>query len=174
MANMSSQVNATAQRNHLPGRWAGYATAVCAFLFASVSIYWGFGGLFGLDTVSAELVRMARSGDVTVYLATWFAVVAKIAGGVVALALVQPWGRRYLRHWMLLLLGWGGAAILVIYGGTQVALELAVQFGLIAAPANMDWRGFYGHLLLWDPWFTIWGVLMGITAFYYTRSVRRD
>jgi hypothetical protein len=154
------------------GRWAGYATAACAFLFALTSFYWGFGGTFALDTVGREAVELIEAGDVGIYLAVWFAGVVKVAGGVLALALVRPWGRRYLRHWMLMLAGWGGAAVLILYGGAQISVQLMVRAGIIAPAGEMDWRGFYGHLYLWDPWFVVWGILMGITAFYYTRNAR--
>lgn len=155
------------------GRWAGYATAVCAFLFALTSFYWGFGGTFALDTVGREAVERVEAGDVGIYLAVWLAGFVKLAGGLLALALVQPWGRRYLRHWMLMLAGWGGSAVLILYGGAQIGIQLMVRAGVLVPPGEMDWRGFYGHLYLWDPWFVVWGILMGITALHYGRNARR-
>lgn len=157
----------------LPGRWAGYATATCAFLFAVVSFYWGCGGTFALETVGREALELAKAGNVGVYLALWFVGFVKVGGGLLALALVQNWGRRYFRHWMLLLAGWGGTAVLLLYGGAQISVQLMVKSGILTPPGDMDWRGFYGHLYLWDPLFVVWGLLMGITAFYYTRNHRR-
>lgn len=156
------------------GRWAGYAAAACAFLFALTSFYWGFGGTFALDTVGREAVELIEAGDPGIYLAVWFAGFVKVAGGVLALALVQPWGRKRFRHWMLMLGGWGGAAALILYGAAQLGIQLLVRAGILVPPGDMDWRGFYGHLYLWDPWFIVWGVLMAITAFYYTRDARRS
>jgi len=71
---------------------------------------------------------------------------------------------------MLLLAGWAGSALLILYGGVQIGVQLLILTGVIEAPADMDWRGFYGHLYLWNPWFVIWGVLLGITAYFYTRT----
>lgn len=155
------------------GRWAGYATCACAFLFAATSFYWGAGGSLGLDTVGQEAVELSASGDVGMFLALWFVGLLKVAGGLLGLALVQSWGPRLFRPWMLLVAGWGGATLLVLYGGVQIGVQLLVVTGVIEAPADMDWRGFYGHLYLWDPWFVIWGVLLAITALHYTRSQRR-
>ncbi|MBB5803715.1 hypothetical protein F4560_003483 [Saccharothrix ecbatanensis] len=172
---MSSPVPSLADTSSMPepGRWAGYVTAVCAFLFAVSSFYWGFGGTFLLDTVGSEAVRLVEEGNVGIYVAVWFAGFVKVAGGVLALALVQPWGRRLFRHWMLLIAGWGAAVALVLYGGVQIGIQLMVLGGILVPPGGMDWRGFYGHLYVWDPWFIVWGLFMGITAFYYTRNARR-
>jgi hypothetical protein len=169
---MTSDVRADVRARE-SGRWAGYATAACAFLFALISFYWGFGGTFALDTVGREAVELIEAGNVGIYVAVWFAGLFKAAGGVLALALVQPWGRRLFRHWMLMLAGWGGAAALILYGAAQISIQLMVRAGILVPPGDMDWRGFYGHLYLWDPWFVLWGVLMAITAFYYTRNARR-
>jgi hypothetical protein len=155
------------------GHWAGYATAVWAFLFALTSFYWGFGGTLLLDTVGREAVELVEAGDVGIYVAVWFAGFVKVAGGVLALALVRPWGRRLFRHWMLLVAGWGGAVVLVLYGGVQIGIQLMVLGGILVPPGGIDWRGFYGHLYVWDPWFIVWGLLMGVTAFHYTRNARR-
>ncbi len=150
------------------GRAAAYAACGCAFLFAAVSFYWGAGGRFGLDTVGREAVELSRSGNVGVFLALWFAGLVKVAGGLLALALVRPWGSRLFPRWMLLMAGWAGAVLLVLYGGVQLGVQLLVKSGAIQAPADMDWRGFYGHLYLWDPWFLLWGLLLGVAVISYT------
>ncbi|MDQ3577557.1 MAG: DUF3995 domain-containing protein [Actinomycetota bacterium] len=155
------------------GMWAGYATAACAFLFAAVSFYWGFGGTLALDTVGQEAVQQVEDGELGIYLAVWAAGLAKVVGGLAALALVLPWGRRVFPHWMLSLVGWGGAAVLITYGAAQVLILAMVKAGAIEPDGPIDWTGFYGHLYIWDPWFVVWGVLMAITAFYYTRNSRR-
>ncbi len=155
------------------GRWAGYAACACAFAFAAVSFYWGGGGTVGLDRVGREAVELAASGHVGVLLALWFVGLLKVAGGLLALALAQPWGQRRFPRWMLLLAGWGATALLILYGGAQIGVQLLVMSGAIRTPADMDWRGFYGHLYLWDPWFVLWGALLGITTFCYTRRTRR-
>jgi len=155
------------------GRAAGYAACACALLFAAVSFYWGLGGTLGLDTVGQDAVQLARSGNVAMLVALWFVGLVKVAGGLLALALVQPWGRRRFPRWLLLLAGWGGSCLLVLYGGAQIGVQLLVTTGAIAPSADMDWRGFYGHLYLWDPWFLLWGLLLGITTFSYTRRSGR-
>jgi hypothetical protein len=51
--------------------------------------------------------------------------VLKVLGGLFALALVRPWGR-VLPRWMLLTIGWDGALLLSLYGGSQVATQVLV------------------------------------------------
>lgn len=72
------------------GRAAGYAACACAWLFAAVSFYWGLGGTLGLDTVGQGAVELARSGSAAIRAALWFVGLVKVAGGLLALALVQP------------------------------------------------------------------------------------
>ncbi|MGI8653016.1 MAG: DUF3995 domain-containing protein [Geodermatophilaceae bacterium] len=171
MPQSSGQVSALSL--HSAGRWAGYAACVCAFLFAATSFYWGTGGTLGLDLVGREAVELVASGNVGILIALWLVGLLKVASGLLALALVQPWGAHLFRPWMLLLAGWGGATLLVLYGAAQIGLQLLVLTGVIEAPADMDWRGFYGHLYVWDPWFVVWGVLLGGAALHYTRRQRR-
>jgi hypothetical protein len=52
----------------------------------------------------------------------------------------------------------------------QIGIQLMVLGGILVPPEGIDWRGFYGHLYVWAPWFIVWGLLMGVTAFYYTRT----
>jgi F0F1-type ATP synthase assembly protein I len=33
----------------------------------------------------------------------------------------------------------------------------------------MDWRGFYDHLYLWEPWFLVWGLLLGMATLNHAR-----
>lgn len=163
----------SAEGGAVPVRWAGYATAVCAFLFALVSFYWGLGGTVGLDTLGREAVARVEAGDAGIFVAVWLAGVLKVGGGVLALALVRPWGRRLFGHRLLLVAGWGAAVVLLLYGCVQVGALLLVQTGVVAPPPDLDWRGFRGHLYLWDPWFVVWGVLAAFTAYHYTRDTRR-
>jgi hypothetical protein len=58
------------------------------------------------------------------------ATLAKVIGGLLALALVRPWGRVVPRGWLLL----GSAAasvLLVVYGGLNVLLGALVLSGVI-------------------------------------------
>src|SRR5712691_8749085 len=75
-------------------RWAAYGAAVAAFAYAAVSLYWAAGGTAGLSTVGGPAEKMARSGGAAAVAVIVVTVLLKTAGGLLALAMVRPWGRR--------------------------------------------------------------------------------
>src|SRR5262245_41909076 len=82
--------------------WAGYAAAIWAFVFAATSFYWALGGRVGVETIGDAITKPALAGDPTILAIVWITGALKVVAGAVALALVQPWGRRLAR--------WGAAA----------------------------------------------------------------
>jgi len=159
---------------HTPQRrtWAAYAAAVWAGVFAAISLYWALGGMVGLDTVGGKIEELARSGDAAGSMLAWGATLLKVAGVVFALALVQRWGQVFPRA-LMLTAGWAGTVALIGYGGLTVGTELLVATGVVEPPAGIDWFAFYWHLALWDPYFLIWGVLLGIAVRQYQVGTRR-
>ncbi|MCG8914809.1 DUF3995 domain-containing protein [Actinokineospora sp. PR83] len=151
--------------------WAAWASFWWAAVFALVSLYWALGGTLGIDTVGGAIADLVHSGDAAASALAWAAVVMKVAGMVFALALIQRWGRVFPR-WLMLLGGWGGTVLLIGYGGAIVVTELLVVVGVIDAPASTDWYAFYWHLFLWDPYFVVWGVLLGIATAHYAKATR--
>lgn len=148
--------------------WAAYAAAVAAFAFAAVSLYWAVGGTAGLATVGSELEELARARKPTVIAAVWAAVVLKLLGGLLALALVQAWGGA-LPRWLLLTAAWGGSAVLVLYGVLQMGAAALVELGVVKVDGPVDWTALRWHLVLWDPWFLVWGLLLALATWRYTR-----
>jgi hypothetical protein len=88
--------------------------------------------------------------------------VVKALGGLVALALVQPWGRR-LPRWFLCAAAWGGGLAL-LYGAASLVQHALMLAGVIAVPAGLGRTAARWHLLLWDPWWILGGVLFVATA----------
>lgn len=151
--------------------WAAYAAAAWAALFALISLYWALGGTIGIDTVGGAIADMAHAGDADALALAWGAVALKVAGVVFALALIQRWGRVFPRF-LMLLGGWAGTVLLVGYGGVIVVTELLVVVDIVPAPAEIDWYAFYWHLALWDPYFIVWGILLGLATLHYARATR--
>ena len=112
---------------------------------------------------------MGRARDPAIIALVWAAGVLKVVAGLVALALVRPWGHMFPR-WLLLAAAWGGAVLLTFYGGFFVAGEALVVSGVVPASESADWRALRWHLFLWDPWFLVWGVLLSVAAWHYTRE----
>lgn len=73
-------------------RVPAYIAAVLAFGSAAVSLYWTLGGTVLLDTVGGTFEDLARERSSQSIVLGMLVVLVKGAGGLLALALVQPWG----------------------------------------------------------------------------------
>ncbi|MFI6349474.1 DUF3995 domain-containing protein [Streptomyces sp. NPDC050560] len=151
--------------------WPAYAAFWVGLLYAAVSAYWGAGGTAGLGTVGGEIARSARERDPGMFVVLWLTVGLKIVGALLGPALVPHRRLRRLPRRPVLVLSWVAAAVLTLYGGALVVGQALVKAGAVAASADMDRRAFDWHLFLWDPWFLVWGLLLG-AAVLRTRGAR--
>jgi hypothetical protein len=107
-------------------------------------------------------------------------------GAVMALALIQPWGRVISRP-LLLLLTWVGSAILILktlYGASVQVLAVTDVISwqqaqtLIGAPVSQAPTAQEGahmtlwNFLVWNPWFLLGGVLFCALAWLARRDLR--
>lgn len=165
------QMKASASRMIGSGRWAAYAAVTCAWLFAVPSFYWGLGGERGLDTVGREATQLTWQSDALIMVLVLVTAILKVCGGLLALALVRPWGTKIPRR-AKLITGWAAAILLTLYGAAQMSGQILVAVGVISVPANFDWSSFNWHLFLWSPWFLLWGVLLGLAVLHYQHGLR--
>ena len=100
--------------------WSAYAACALALLSAVPSFYWALGGTAGLDTVGGAIEDLARARDPAGVALGIGAGVLKVAGGLLALALVRPWGPAVPRR-LLLGAAWAASMVLTVYGGLLVA-----------------------------------------------------
>ena len=152
--------------------WAAYAACALAWLSAVPSFYWALGGTAGLDTVGGAIEQLGRTRDPAGIALGLGAGVLKVAGGLLALALVRPWGRAIPRR----LLGgaaWAASVVLTCYGGLLVAAGALVLGRLISPSGPIDRTALRWHVFLWDLWFLVWGLLLGVAAWQYGRESRR-
>jgi hypothetical protein len=151
---------------------ASYAASVAAFAHAIMDLYWTLGGDGLLSTVGGYAERLARHGGVLAELLALSASAAQMMGGLLALALVRPWGRVIPRA--LLRLGSAGAsALLVLYGGVLVLTGTLVLTGAIHPSGRVDWTAMRWHTGVWDMWFLVWGVLLALASAGYWRRTAR-
>lgn len=118
MANPPSGGLVPAPRQSRTLRAAAYGAALLALLFATVSLYWALGGTALLNTVGM-LGDQARRGGPAVITVGLVLVAVKSVGGLLALALVRPWGQR-LSQRLLRGLALTGGLMLTLYGGVLV------------------------------------------------------
>jgi hypothetical protein len=158
--------NSGASGGMRPLGWAGYAAATWAFLFAATSFYWALGGRLGVETIGPGITGPVLAGDPTILAVVWITGALKVMAGVVALALVQPWGRRIPR-WALLLAGWGASALFLVYGAANLIQDALVVAEAIPTPAGLGAVAARWHLFLWDPWWLLGGVLFALSSRSY-------
>ena len=161
------------------GTVAAYAAAIVAFAYALMSLYWALGGHGLVSTVGGYVEQAARQGGILPVVIALAATLAKVAGGLLALALVRSWGRVVPRRWLLA----GSAvasALLVVYGGLNVLLGTLVLSGVIHPTGGVDRTALRWHVGVWDLWFLAWGILLALaTAACWRRAAnpgaaRRD
>jgi hypothetical protein len=152
---------------------AAYAATVFATGFAAVSLYWALGGTAGLSTLGGSLEHTARSRSALAVLGAWSAVGAKAAGAALALSLVRPWGGRIPQRWRLRA-STGVSAVLIAYGGIQMAGEALVELGVLRPSGNVNWTALRWHLALWDPWFLLWGLSLAYATWTIARRAQQS
>jgi Protein of unknown function (DUF3995) len=150
---------------------AAYAAAAWALLFAAMSFFWALGGTLGLDTLGNEIEREARAREPDAIALVWVTGLLKVVGAGLALALVMPWGRRLPRR-LLLPAAWAVGLLLLAY-----ALANFVQHGLMKAevidtPEALGSSAATWHLVFWDPFWLLGGVLFTAAAWRYGRASR--
>jgi hypothetical protein len=155
------------------GTAAGYAAAIVAFAYALVSLYWAAGGRALIGTVGGYVQQFAGRGGAIPLLAALAAALAKVAGGLLALALARPWGRALRRRWLLIASA-GAGVLLVAYGGLNVLIGGLVLAGVIHPAGSVDRTALRWHVAVWDLWFLVWGILLTLaTAGYALRTARK-
>lgn len=153
-------------------RWAAYGACAVAFAYAGVSLYWALGGMAGLSTVGGVAQRMARSGGAAAIAFISVTVLLKVVGGLLALAMVRPWGER-LPSRAVGIVGIAASLVLIAYGAVDVVGESLTETGAVR-PAAVDWTALRWHLALWDPWFLVWGLLLAVATRGYRRQTRSE
>jgi Protein of unknown function (DUF3995) len=155
------------------GTVAAYAAAIVAFGYALVNLYWAVGGRGLIGTVGGYVEQMARRGGAAVMLLAVVAVAAKVVGGLIAVALVRPWGRVFRRRWLLFVSA-AASLLLIVYGGLNVAAGALVLSGVIHPSGSVDRMALRWHVGVWDMWFLVWGILLAVaTVSYWRRTASR-
>ncbi|MFC9293929.1 DUF3995 domain-containing protein [Streptomyces sp. NPDC057011] len=154
-------------------RWAAYATCVWTLAgYGTLKLYWALGGT--ALTSSAPLPRSDRedlvaqtSGRITGH---GISVGLVVSGALAALATVQPWGHVLPRR-LLIVPMWIISALMVLrasgaLGFGFVGDVMVLTGNLQVDPSDTEIAHHLSRvdLLLWSPYFLVWGLLWGATA----------
>ena len=80
--------------------------------------------------------------------------------------MVEPFGTHVGRR-LLLVSASVGSAVLVVYGGVLVLVGGLVLADLITPSAPADEHALRWHVFVWDLWFLVWGIALGLAAWRY-------
>jgi hypothetical protein len=145
--------------------------SVWAGAFLALHVYWAFGGRVGFGDQTDPIP--ATTSSITGWVWTLVVVAMFVAGPVVPLALVRPWGRRVPRR-LLVVLMWFGAVVLVLRGGLGLLDGLLRVAGVAGGLTRLSYEETLGSAhpsayTLWssaaiDVVFLVGGVLFGRAA----------
>ncbi|GAA4263974.1 hypothetical protein [Dactylosporangium darangshiense] len=142
------------------GTWLGYAACLLALPYPLLKVYWSMGGTVAGSVVAATSVEGFPIGEIVI-----FSMV-----GLLALALVQRWGRVFPR-WTLLGGGWTATGALVTMGALAGFGSLAQALGLVDGPAHLAGAGWVVSVV-YGSWLLL-GVALGGAVVSYQRRTRR-
>jgi hypothetical protein len=150
--------------------WAGYGACAWALVFAVMSFYWAAGGLAAIDTIGGEPERLGRARDPEFVVAQWVIGALKVLAAFAVLTLVRSEGRSLPRRLLVLVLGVGGA-LLVLYETVELIQHLLMAVGAVDR-GGLDDTALIGHLVFWDPWWILGGSLFVIAAWQHRGILR--
>jgi hypothetical protein len=145
-------------------RVAEVAAAVASVLglgSAVVSLGWGMGGTFLLDTVGGGIEQLALSRTPVALVAIVAVVALKVVAALLPGWAVSPDGSPVYpsaRRRVVRALAWVEAVLLTGYGAVMTVGGVLVTTGVVEAASGADDRAIAWHAYLWDPWFGIWGL----------------
>lgn len=162
---------------HAPATaWAAYGACAWAVAFAAMSFYWAAAmslswpaeGILGIETQGHAIKELALAPrhDPKFVALLWGTGVVKVIAAL--LALVRPWGQALPRP-LLLAAAWTAGVGMTAYGGIPFVVNGLMLAGVLNVPGSVDWTAIRWHFVLWDPWFTVGGILFALAARQYRR-----
>jgi hypothetical protein len=153
-------------------RRLAYLASALAIASASLSVFWTFGGTWLLDTVGGAIEKLARTRSPSALALGTATALAKIGAGLLALALVRPWGR-YVPDRTLVGANVIVSAVLVTWGAANVLIGGLALAGAVSPADGIDERALRWHVFVWDLWFLLWGASLAIALSGFRRATGR-
>lgn len=150
--------------------WSGYAVGIWSFAYMLPHLYWALGGKLGESILKPDLVYSIDfewiNGVASVFLT---------AAGLLGLAFIYFNRGRYTRY-PLLFIAWAGCSLSASHGIFGMVYRLLQIRGVV----DLESGSFDIHkdayvvwdLVLFEPWFVIEGILLGIVGWFYLEKTR--
>ena len=136
--------------------WVIYTAAAWAFLFAASSFYWAIGGTIGTSTLGDTITGLSKeSWFITVL---WLTGSLKLLAGALVLLLAWP-PKRHIMFKLVKISVWAAGFVFTVYGGANLAVLGLMGIGILATPEAMHSQAAFWHLMLWDPYWLLGGIM---------------
>lgn len=148
--------------------WSGYAVFIWSLGYMLLHLYWALGGTIGFSLLVPNAPELPQWK-----LANWVASVILTIAALLGIAFVYI-RRSSLLSWLLLGIALAGCAVAAshgIYGIVYRTLQLAGVIDVESSPFGVT--SLWWDLLLFEPWFTIEGILLAIVGWCYLENPRR-
>jgi hypothetical protein len=134
-----------------------------------MSFYWAAGGTVGIETLAASIQEEAEAREPGFVALTWATGGLKVLGGLLALALVRPWGRALPRR-VLLVAAYAVGVGIVLYRAAALVEAFLAEIGAIDVPAGLGEDGVRWALFFWEPFWLLGGILFLLAARGYHQA----
>ena len=162
------------------GRWLAYVAAGWAFIFAAMSCYWALAVMLGADQFPGVLAaarstgrvfeEQARARDPQLIALLWVTGALKVVAGLIALAVVRAWDRRIPRG-LRLVAAWLVGGFVTLYAVANLIDHALMAAGVRHTPEGLGSTALRWHLVFWDPWWLLGGLLFLGAAWNARRTV---
>ncbi len=139
-----------------------YSACAWALIFSIPSFYWAAGGTVGLDTLGGEINDLKGKSWFIAFV--WLTAFMKVALGIVVLMLLKTYKYTMINK-LVSIAVWTAGIVCISYGGLNLLARFIMTVGIIPTPAAMHSDAALWHLVLWDPWWVLGGVLLILAVF---------
>ncbi|WP_282943017.1 DUF3995 domain-containing protein [Paenibacillus sp. RC67] len=150
--------------------WSGYAVFIWSIAYMLPHLYWALGGKMGGGILKPNIVHSLDFEFINL-IATVFLTVA----GLIGIAFIY-WNKGRVSSYMLLFISWAGCSLSAshgIFGIIYRILQISGVVGLESGTFHINEDAYVlWDLMLFEPWFLIEGILLGIVGWYFLKEAR--
>jgi hypothetical protein len=150
--------------------WSGYAVFIWSIAYMLPHLYWGLGGVIGLTMFATSVLEFPQLKMINLVASVFLT-----AAGFLGLAFIYLKRGKFLSTLLLAitLIGCSISTSHGIYGVFYRIFQISGVVKLDSASLNgNDYSFLSWDLFLFEPWFLIEGVLLGIVGWFYLNKPR--